>query len=440
MPFDARYLDDLADADLILRFKAGNDLALDVLLRRHSEDLYRLCCRLTDSKEDAEDVYQESLARAIGNVTSLQSGSAFRGWLFRIARNLSIDSFRGRRRVCRLPNEEDTPEGLHVDGPHEKVEIGEEHTTVAQALQRLAPSHQDVLVLREGEGLSYSAIADRLKVSHSAVETLLFRARRRLREEYSKRAPGIALLVGLRRIGLRVAGPVSGGTTAAKLAVTAAVVGGAVMSAPHFVPRHSMPGSLQQTGGHDITHTVAQRIPRNAISQYVYVDDPIERNASATRSRLKQHWSQSIRSVPRPSYRRHIYRGSVLGSSVKPLNAQIVRRQMRSTAVHARVLAAQTHQSRNATALYARMQRVTGVVKSHGPRAKRTSDVTIRSGGTTHRGQTRELGSRAVPAISYHPVIKVRPSETLIPYRASHTAPTSAGRSTASRRVMWHSS
>jgi RNA polymerase sigma factor (sigma-70 family) len=62
--------------------------------------------------------------------------------------------------------------------------VGEEHQTVAQALSRLAQRHKEVLLLREVEGLSYGDIGQRLNVSHSAVETLLFRARRRLREEY----------------------------------------------------------------------------------------------------------------------------------------------------------------------------------------------------------------------------------------------------------------
>ncbi|HEX8918478.1 MAG TPA: RNA polymerase sigma factor, partial [Chloroflexota bacterium] len=242
MAIESGYLDDLADADLVLRFKAGNDHALDVLLRRHSEDLSRLCCRLTANKEDAEDIYQESLVRAIDNVTTLQSGSAFRGWLFRIARNLSVDSFRFRRRVCQLPDEEHTPLPLHVDGPHAGVEIGEEHVTVSEALQRLAQSHRDVLVLREVEGLSYADIADRLNLSKSAVETLLFRARRRLREEYAKRTSGVALLAGLQEFGPRLTGE----TTVTKVAVTAAVLGGAVISTPHVFP-HRVTGNTSAT-------------------------------------------------------------------------------------------------------------------------------------------------------------------------------------------------
>jgi RNA polymerase sigma-70 factor (ECF subfamily) len=177
-------LEDLADADLVHRVKRGDDEALDVLLRRYMDDLYRFCCHLVSNRQDAEDICQESLTRAIDRADTLERGSAFRGWLFCIARNLSVDVFRQRRRICTLFEEEATPPPLRVEGPQESVVVGEEHQTVAQALSRLTRSHQRVLLLREVEGLSYADIGEHLNVSHSAVETLLFRARRRLREEY----------------------------------------------------------------------------------------------------------------------------------------------------------------------------------------------------------------------------------------------------------------
>lgn len=240
------YLDSLramADADLLRRAKLGNDVALSVLLARHSEALLRFCRHLSTTPEDAEDIFQETMVRAIARVNSVHTGSSFRSWLFRIAKNLSVDSFRRRKRTCPLPDEEITPLPVHEDGPHDSVETGEEHQTVAQALQRLAASHQRVLVLREVEGLSYAAIAQELNVSQSAVETLLFRARRRLREEYIKRVaavPAVAAMAALRDLVARTAGPLIGGPPLVKVAVTAAVVTVA-MTTPRLLPRHPLP-------------------------------------------------------------------------------------------------------------------------------------------------------------------------------------------------------
>ena len=219
----------LSDGELVLRLKLGNAEALNVLLNRHSEALYRFCSHIASSREDAEDVCQEAMARAITRVDSLQTGGAFRGWLFSIARNLAMDSYRSRRRICPLTEEEQGVLPRAEESPEERVEVREEQQTVAEALGKLAQSHQRVLVLREVEGLSYHEIADELDVSQSAVETLLFRARRRLREEYSKSAalPGALVLGALRSLAERMA-PIAGVPLLKGGLVTAAILGGVV--------------------------------------------------------------------------------------------------------------------------------------------------------------------------------------------------------------------
>jgi RNA polymerase sigma-70 factor, ECF subfamily len=263
-------LDDLPDADLICLFKSGDDEALEILLRRYADELYRFCCHLVPNREDAEDICQESLTRAIDRVGTLERAAAFRGWLFRIARNLSIDSFRQRRRTCALLDEEMTPPPLRVDGPHESVVVGEEHQTVAQALNRLAQSHQRVLMLREVEGLSYADIANRLNVSHSAVETLLFRARRRLREEYSKGdscASGLIALAGLRDLVARLGAPLAGGGhLIAKVTLTTAVVSGTALSVSHGLPaqRAAPPARTITLMGQAVSHPSTSAIRSTA--------------------------------------------------------------------------------------------------------------------------------------------------------------------------------
>jgi len=263
-------LDELPDAELICLFKSGDDEALEFLLRRYADELYRFCCHLVPNREDAEDICQESLTRAIDRVETLERAAAFRGWLFRIARNLSIDSFRQRRRTCALLDEEMTPPPLRVDGPHESVVVGEEHQTVAQALGRLAQSHQRVLMLREVEGLSYTEIANRLRVSHSAVETLLFRARRRLREEYCKRescASGVIALAGLRDLVARLGPPLAGGGhLIAKVALTTAVVSGTALTVSHDLPaqRAAPPARTITLMGQAVSHPSASAIHSTA--------------------------------------------------------------------------------------------------------------------------------------------------------------------------------
>jgi RNA polymerase sigma-70 factor (ECF subfamily) len=245
--------DRIGDAELLRYFRRGDQSALDLLMERHRDALFRFCYHLTGNREDAEDVCQETLARAMTRVTSLQSDSAFRSWLFSIARNLSIDTHRRKKRTVAMPDDEAMPIQLFTETPQDRVEVAEEHQTVATAMGKLAQSHQRVLVLREVEGMSYAAIAEELDVSQSAVETLLFRARRRLKEEYHKSAaPALAFLAGIREIILRAGGPAVGGAVA-KMALTAAVVGGVVMTLPHS--RLTFPQVPLHTG--TASHTAA---------------------------------------------------------------------------------------------------------------------------------------------------------------------------------------
>jgi RNA polymerase sigma-70 factor (ECF subfamily) len=314
--------DEIGDADLLRYFRRGDQSALDVLMERHRDALFRFCYHLTGNREDAEDVCQETLARAMTRGTSLQSDSAFRSWLFSIARNLSIDTHRRKKRTVTMPDDEAMPIQLYTEEPQDRVEVEEEHQTVVEAMGKLAQSHQRVLVLREVEGMSYAAIAEQLDVSQSAVETLLFRARRRLKEEYHKSAaPALALLAGIRELIFKAGGPAVGGTLA-KLAASAAVVGGMALTVPHShftfpqVPASTTTRSHSAAGltGQPVTHrshTVATRytssvLPPSAFSPHasssseMAVTMPASKPLSAVSPTLHSHRA-THRSAPSKS-------------------------------------------------------------------------------------------------------------------------------------------
>lgn len=164
----------------------GDRGALTVLLDRHAAALFNHCRYLVRDIEDAEDIYQETMARAFSSVDSLRDPGAFRGWLFSIARHLAVDLFRGRTRSCALPEGDTLPGGQHEESPLERIEVREEQRAVAQAIGKLTSKHQKLLVLREVDGMTYAEIADHLGVSMGSVESALLRARRRLRVEYER--------------------------------------------------------------------------------------------------------------------------------------------------------------------------------------------------------------------------------------------------------------
>jgi RNA polymerase sigma-70 factor, ECF subfamily len=178
------------DQALVDAFRAGDVGAFEELYRRHHPLLLRRLTRLCGNQAVAEELAQETFLRAAQRIGA--SGELhFRAWVLRIGTNIGIDHLRQLKRTPAVSMEDmvrivpaaGTPAVVDTEG---SVEMRENARFVASVLQRLNPRHRQVLVLREIEGLDYRSIAERLNVSCSAIETLLFRARGRFREEYAK--------------------------------------------------------------------------------------------------------------------------------------------------------------------------------------------------------------------------------------------------------------
>jgi RNA polymerase sigma-70 factor (ECF subfamily) len=147
---------------------------VDRLYRRHADEVLRYVMLVLRSRTDAEDVVQATFIRAFRALARGERVQKPRNWLIKIAHNECRRALATRsRRAVEVELEE---------VPVEQVESGRAESLRA-ALSQLTTKQREVLVLRELEGRSYSEIATTLEVSESAVETLLFRARRAVREQ-----------------------------------------------------------------------------------------------------------------------------------------------------------------------------------------------------------------------------------------------------------------
>ena len=147
------------------------------LYRRHGAEILRYCQRKLRERADAEDVTQQVFVRAYGALLRGERVRLPRHWLLRIARN-ECRRFAARRwRV----EEVEFDEAIDVL-PEEEVPRWSPDE-IRRALDELVPAQRQALVLRELEGRPYAEIARELRLTVSAVETLLFRARRSLREQ-----------------------------------------------------------------------------------------------------------------------------------------------------------------------------------------------------------------------------------------------------------------
>jgi RNA polymerase sigma-70 factor (ECF subfamily) len=181
---------ELDDQALVDAFRHGGVWAFEELYRRHRPLVVRRLTRLCGNEAVAEELAQETFLRAAQRIGT-EGDLKFRAWVLRIGTNLAIDHIRALRRQPALSIDDmvhvkPAAGTVSVIDTEQHVEQREDARFVVSVLDRLNPRHRQVLVLREIEGLDYRSIADRLGVSCSAIETLLFRARGRFREEYAK--------------------------------------------------------------------------------------------------------------------------------------------------------------------------------------------------------------------------------------------------------------
>jgi RNA polymerase sigma-70 factor (ECF subfamily) len=171
---------DLYEARLVDRFRRGDAEALSGLFHLHVEGVYRYARHLLGNREDAEDVTSESFLRALRHASEYRGDSEFRGWLYAIARNLCRDRLR-QPRLLPLEMEPATENGDRTD---ERAAIRSDLRAVVEGL----PSeYQQVLLLCDVEEWDAREAAAHLGRSVAATKSLLYRARRALRDRLAER-------------------------------------------------------------------------------------------------------------------------------------------------------------------------------------------------------------------------------------------------------------
>lgn len=167
---------------------ADQSLAFERLVRPHFDRLYRLACRLTGAKAEAEDLFQELLIKAYGKLDDLVSIDEPGAWLCRVMYNLFIDERRrfARRRMHIVEEAQLAGDGLEGlagnDSPERDNERLEQIARLDKALEQLSDEHRVVVLLHDTEGYKLSEIEELTGTPIGTVKSRLHRARARLRE------------------------------------------------------------------------------------------------------------------------------------------------------------------------------------------------------------------------------------------------------------------
>lgn len=182
---------------LVAEARAGSADAFTVLANQYDRNIYRLALNITASREDAEDVLQETFLKAYTHLGEFRGDSRFYTWLVRIATNEALMKLRKRGSVKQVSLDEPTetddqslmPREIEDwgDDPEQRYAKTELQRILAETVEKLEPALRVVFVLRDVEEFSIEETAATLGLSVPAVKTRLLRARLRMRERLSAR-------------------------------------------------------------------------------------------------------------------------------------------------------------------------------------------------------------------------------------------------------------
>ena len=155
--------------------------------------LYNFAHWLTQDRDEAEDLVQETFAKALRGFSSFQVGTNFRAWMFRILRNTFLTSRTGLKATATVPleTEEGAPELAIENETPETILMDRLSDEILQnAVDELPVHFREVLLLCEVEEMSYQEIAETLTIPIGTVMSRLSRARKLLRESLRLRTQG----------------------------------------------------------------------------------------------------------------------------------------------------------------------------------------------------------------------------------------------------------
>jgi RNA polymerase sigma-70 factor, ECF subfamily len=168
------------DAGVGLQSDSFEELAMPLF-----DQLYNFAHWLTQNREEAEDLVQETYAKALKGFSSFHLGTNFRAWMYRILRNTFLTSRTGLRATMTVPLdlEEDGPE-LAVENENPETILVErwDREPLQKTIDDLPIHFREILLLCEVEEMSYQEISEALSVPIGTVMSRLSRARTTLRD------------------------------------------------------------------------------------------------------------------------------------------------------------------------------------------------------------------------------------------------------------------
>jgi len=174
------------DIKLVRRCLEGDRGAFEAIVGRYEKKVYNVALRMSNNREDAEDITQSVFIKVFENLGSYKESYKFFSWLYRIALNESLN-FLGQRKRFDSMDEEIASSGKTPEEAYSEVELEEK---IQNALMDLSVDYRVIVVLCHFHGFSYREVGFVLDIQEKTVKSRLFTARKLLRDILSKKGFG----------------------------------------------------------------------------------------------------------------------------------------------------------------------------------------------------------------------------------------------------------
>lgn len=178
--------------NILMRASRGDMEAFEIIYKTASDFVYRTALRITNNRDDAEDVTQDVFIKIYQNLKDFQFRSSFKTWAYRITVNAAINTCKGISKemgrrdddTSLMDRDRDRDMDQYASSQMENQEIlidkEDNEKRIASLLETLNPDQRACIVLREIEGLDYQEISEVLKININTVRSRLKRARETL--------------------------------------------------------------------------------------------------------------------------------------------------------------------------------------------------------------------------------------------------------------------
>jgi RNA polymerase sigma-70 factor, ECF subfamily len=167
------------DAGLVDRYLMGDTAAFDEIMIRYERQIYRVCYRFVDNREDAMDLAQEVFIKAFEHLATFRRESSLKTWLYRIAMNHCINHV---KKHCQEFVEVNEYTAQVRESAQSGLEEREQREHFRRMVKQLPPKQKAILELRINEQLSYDEIARISGRSVSTIKASVFFALEKLRK------------------------------------------------------------------------------------------------------------------------------------------------------------------------------------------------------------------------------------------------------------------